>query len=62
MKYVSPSVYIIYEAYRFPQRTKANRQAIESLAPRIEELTKLLSAPVPEHDINEGERRNRLGR
>ena len=47
---------------QLPQRTKANRQAIESLAPRIEELAKLLSAPVPENDTNEKERRNKLGR
>lgn len=45
-----------------PKRTMANRQAIESLAPRVKELAKLLSAPVPENDANEGERRNKLER
>jgi len=43
-----------------PQRTKANRQAIESLAPRVKELAERLCKPVPEGDIKEGERRKRL--
>ena len=45
-----------------PQRTKANKQAIESLAPRIQELTKLLCEPVTEGDTNELGRRSRLER
>jgi len=33
---------------------------IESLAPRVNELAELLCKPIPESDIEEGERRNRL--
>ena len=43
-----------------PQRTKANKQAIESLAPRVKALAELLCKPVPEGDIEERERRKRL--
>jgi len=42
------------------QRTKANKQVIESLAPRVEELAERLCEPVPEGDIKERERRQRL--
>ena len=42
------------------QRTKANRQAIESLAPRVKALDELLCEPVPEVDVKEQERRKRL--
>ena len=42
------------------QRTKANKQAMESLAPRVEALAELLCAPVPQGDANEQERRKRL--
>ena len=45
-----------------PQRTKANKQAIESLAPRVKELAELLCEPVGEGDVKEGERRTRLER
>ena len=43
-----------------PQRTKANKEAIESLAPRVKSLAELLCKPVPEGDVKEGERRKRL--
>ena len=43
-----------------PQRTKANEQAIESLAPRVKELAERLCKPVHEGDVEEGERRTRL--
>ena len=42
------------------QQTKANKQAIESLAPRVGELAELLCKPVPESDVKERERRKRL--
>ena len=42
------------------QRTKANKQAIESLAPRVKALAELLCAPVPQGDAKEQERRKRL--
>ena len=44
------------------QRTKANKQSVESLVPRIEELNKLLCMPVSESDTSERERRKRLER
>ena len=43
-----------------PQRTKANKQAIESLAPRVQELAEWLCEPVDEGDVEEKERRMRL--
>ena len=36
------------------------KQAIESLAPRVEALVELLCVPVPEGDIKERGRRQRL--
>jgi len=44
------------------QRTKANKQAIESLAPRVKALDELLCAPVLKGDVKEQERRKRLER
>ena len=44
------------------QRTRGNEQAIESLAPRVEALSKLLCAPVSEGDAKEQERRKKLER
>ena len=43
-----------------PQRTKANKQAIESLAPRVKELAERLCEPVDDGDVKERERRTRL--
>ena len=43
------------------QRTKANNQTIESLAPRVKALAELLCAPVSEGDVKEQERRKKLG-
>ena len=48
------------QSSQVPQRTKANNQAIESLAPRVEALAKLLCKPVSEDDVNERERRQKL--
>jgi len=45
-----------------PQRTKANKQAIESLAPRVKALSASLCAPVSEGDDKEGMRRKELER
>ncbi|KAF9646201.1 hypothetical protein BDM02DRAFT_3189069 [Thelephora ganbajun] len=42
------------------ERTMANRQAIESLAPRVKALSESLCAPVSEGDANEQERRKTL--
>ena len=44
------------------QRTKANKQGIESLAPRVKELAELLCDPVSGSDVKERERRTRLER
>ena len=45
-----------------PQRTKANKQAIESLAPKVKMLNERLCKPVPKSDLKERERRKRLER
>jgi len=42
------------------QRTKANKQMIESLAPRVRALAELLCSPVPKGDVKEKGRRKRL--
>lgn len=42
------------------QRTKANKQAIESLAPRVKALSDSLCTPVSEDDVREEMRRNEL--
>jgi hypothetical protein len=42
------------------QRTKANKQAIESLAPRVDALAKQLRRRAPEGDVREQERRKEL--
>ena len=42
------------------QRTKANKQAIESLAPRIKALSDSLCTPIPEDDAGEEARRKEL--
>jgi hypothetical protein len=47
---------------QLPQRTKANKQAIESLAPRIKALSASLCAPASGGDANEEPRRKELGR
>jgi len=47
---------------QFPQLTNANKQAIESLAPRIQKLVENLSKPVPTGDVKEEIRRNELER
>ena len=45
-----------------PQRTKANKQGIESLAPKVKTLNEMLCKPVPKSDSKERERRRRLKR
>jgi len=40
----------------------ANRQAVESLIPRVEGLAESLRAPVPEGETKEGDRREVLKR
>ena len=42
------------------QQTKSNGQAVESLAPRVKALAEQLCGPVPEGDINEQKRREKL--
>jgi hypothetical protein len=44
-----------------PQRTKANKEAIESLAPRVKALAESLCKPVSEGDVKERERRREVG-
>ena len=44
------------------QRTKANKQSIESLAPKVKMLNERLCKPVPKSDLKERERRKRLER
>ena len=41
---------------------KANKQSIESLAPRVKALAELLCTPAPEGDTREKSRRNNLER
>jgi len=47
---------------RVPQRTKANKEAIEYLAPRVEALAQSLCGSVPQCDVKERERRKGLER
>lgn len=56
----SSSTSTIHNAYGCPQRTEANKPAIQSLAPRVKELAELLCTPVSEGDVEEQERRTRL--
>ena len=58
---VSSSVYYP-RCSHMPQRTKANKQAIESLAPRVNALDERLCQPVPEGDVKEQGRRDMLER
>ena len=44
------------------QKTKANKRAIESLAPRVKAIADSLYMPVPEGDIREESRRKILER
>ena len=44
------------------QRMGANKQAIESLAPKINYLFEVLRAPISEDDAEEDVRRRELGR
>ena len=50
------------QCLQVPQRTKANKQAIESLAPRVEAIAARLRERVPEGDLRERERRSKLER
>ena len=44
------------------QRMGANKQAIESLAPRIKHLSEMLCAPIAKDDAEEEARRRELER
>ena len=55
------SISIVCSAYRCPQQTEANKQAIESLAPWLKVLAELLCVTIPEGDVEEQERRERFG-
>jgi len=59
MRYDTPLVSTIHDAHRHPQQTRANRQEMESLAPRIEALSASLCKPVPEGNDKEEMRRRR---
>ena len=50
------------QAYSRVQKTKANKRAIESLAPRVKALAESLYLPVSEGDIREESRRKMLER
>jgi len=52
---ISPS-----DTHRHPQQTRANKQAMESLAPRIKALSASLCKPVPKGDAKEEIRRKEL--
>jgi hypothetical protein len=58
----SPFCTFNLQCLQLHQQTKVNKQAIEWLAPRIKALSKSLCAPIPEGDINEGGRENKLER
>ena len=59
---VRPSSRMRYPRYlQVPQRAKANRQAIESLTPRIKVLSASLCAPVSKGNAKEDMRRKELG-
>ena len=60
VRYDTLPMYNIHNTHRFPQKTRANRQAAESLAPRIKALSTSLCKPIPEGDIREAMRRNEL--
>ena len=60
MRYDTPSVYTIHNTHRCPQKTKANKQAIGSLAPRVKVLSASLCKPVSGGDGKEGRRRKEL--
>jgi len=48
------------QCLQVPQQTKANKQAIELLAPRVNALSASLYKPVSEGDTNEEGRRREL--
>ena len=58
----SPSPACVIRCSQVPQRTNANTQAIESLAPRVEALAKSLCTPVFKGDAKERSRRKVLER
>jgi len=60
MRYDTPSVYTLHDTHRCPQQTQANKQGIESLAPRVKALSTSLCEPVSEGDSKEGGRRKEL--
>ena len=48
------------QSLQVPQRMKANKQAVESLAPRVKKLAETLCKPASKGDVNERERRQKL--
>ena len=62
VRYGSPLTYATNRHLQVPQRTKANKQAIELLAPRVKTLSTSLCRPVSEGDTNEEARRKELER
>jgi len=60
MRCDTPSVSTIHDAHRHPQQTRANKQAMESLVPRIKALSASLCRPVPEGNTKEKMRRKEL--
>ena len=55
-----PSARTVSTTLTRPKRTEANKQAIETLAPRVQELAEQLCEPILEGDVKELGRRTRL--
>ena len=60
VQYASHSLYL--QRSQQPQRTTANKEAIESLAPRVKALAESLCAPISELGTQEESRRKALER
>jgi len=61
VRFISPGLYRLRSSQP-SQQAMACRQTIESLIPRVEQLAGLLSAPVPEGEVKEEDRREILKR
>ena len=57
----SPHTFNVHCSRSF-QRTEVDRQAIESLAPRVKILSESLCVPIPQGDVNEKQRVRKLER
>ena len=60
MRYDTHLVHEIHDSHGHPQQTRANKQAMESLVPRIKALSASLCKPVPKGNGKEEMRRNGL--